>query len=113
MFALMLGLSVFIFANKTLAADKQNTNNNATVSENTINPIKATSVAFLQSGKGNTVGKNTPNMPIFPVSQKLVKSGVTDPYLNAYTNYGDNHTPLPIEKQDLVIERDGSGGYTA
>ena len=113
LFALMLGLSVFIFANKTLAADKQNTNNNATVSENTINPIKATSVAFLQSGKGNTVGKNTPNMPIFPVSQKLVKSGVTDPYLNAYTNYGDNHTPLPIEKQDLVMESDGSGGYTA
>ena len=113
LFALMLGLSVFIFANQTLAADKQNTNNNTTVSENTINPIKATSVAFLQSGKNNTVVKNTSNMPIFPVSQKLVKSGVTDPYLNAYTNYDDNHTPLPIEKQDLVMESDGSGGYTA
>lgn len=113
LFALMLGLSVFMFANKTLAADKQNTNNNATVSENTIDPIKATSVAFLQSGKSNTVVKNTSNMPIFPVSRKLVKSGVTDPYLNAYTNYDDNHTPLPIEKQDLVMESDGSGGYTA
>ena len=109
---LMLGLSVFIFANKTLAADKQNTNNNTTVSENTINPIKATSVASLQSGKSNTVVKNTPNMPIFPVSQKLVKSGVTDPYLNAYTNY-DNGEVLPIEKQDLIMESDGNGGYIA
>ncbi|MFD0729302.1 hypothetical protein [Bombilactobacillus mellis] len=108
----MLGLSVFIFANKTLAADKQNTNNNTTVSENTINPIKATSVASLQSGKSNTVVKNTPNMPIFPVSQKLVKSGVTDPYLNAYTNY-DNGEVLPIEKQDLIMESDGNGGYIA
>ena len=113
LFALMLGLSVLIFANQTLAADKQNTNNNTTVSENTIDPIKATSVAFLQSGKSNTMVKNTPNMPIFPVSQKLVKSGVTDPYLNTYTNYDNNHTPLPIEKQDLVMESDGSGGYTA
>lgn len=101
-----------MFANKTLAADKQNTNNNTTVSENTINPIKATSVASLQSGKSNTVVKNTPNMPIFPVSQKLVKSGVTDPYLNAYTNY-DNGEVLPIEKQDLIMESDGNGGYIA
>ena len=113
LFALMLGLSVFIFANQTLAADKQNTNNNITVSENTINPIKATSVAFLQSGKSNTMVKNTPNMPIFPVSRKLVKSGVTDPYLDVYTNYDDNHTPLPAEKQDLIMDSDGNGGYIA
>ena len=113
LFALMLGLSVFIFANQTLAADKQNTNNNITVSENTINPIKATSVAFLQSGKSNTMEKNTPNMPIFPVSRKLVKSGVTDPYLDVYTNYDDNHTPLPAEKQDLIMDSDGNGGYIA
>ncbi|NUF24959.1 hypothetical protein [Bombilactobacillus mellis] len=113
LFALMLGLSVFIFANKTLAADKHNTNNNTTVSENTIDPIKATSVAFLQSGKSNTVAKNASNMPIFPVSQKLVKSGVTDPYLNAYTNYDDKGNALPTDSQDLVMESDGSGGYTA
>ena len=109
----MLGLSAFIFANQTLAADKQNTNNNTTVSENTINPIKATSVASLKSGKGNTVGENTPNMPIFPVSQKLVKSGVTDPYLDVYTNYDDNGKVLPIEKQDLIMDSDGNGGYIA
>lgn len=101
----MLGLSVFIFANKTLAADKQNTNNNATVSENTINPIKATSVASLQSGKSNTVVKSTPNMPVLPVDPKLRDAGVTDPYLDSYQN-----TDGP---QDLIMTSDGKGGYTA
>ena len=109
----MLGLSAFIFANQTLAVDEQNTNNNTTVSENTINSIKATSIASLQSGRGNTMVKSTPNMPIFPVPQKLVKSGVTDPYLNVYTNYDDNGEVLPTEKQDLIMTSDGNGGYIA
>ena len=106
---LMLSLSAFIFANQTLAADKQNTNNNTTVSENTIDPIKATSVAFLQSGKSNTMVKSTPNMPVLPVDPKLRDAGVTDPYLDVYTIKDKNGNPLPDNQQNLVLSKMGDG----